>query len=217
MSADRSSHRHNATALRVLRVDSSARRSGSLTRPLADALLDQLSLRHGELAVRVRDLAAEPPAFVDQAWVEANATPPEQRDSAQQAVLAPSDALVAELMAAEVLVIGVPLYNFGVPAKLKAWIDMVARARLTFRYTSSGPEGLLRGKKAYLVVATGGARAGGEIDFATGYLRHVLRFLGIEDVQVIAADRTLSRGAAALDGALARIAELLPAPLAATA
>jgi FMN-dependent NADH-azoreductase len=144
----------------------------------------------------------------------------DQRSAAQRAALAESDALVAELAAADLLVIGVPIYNFGVPAALKAWVDMVARARLTFRYTENGPEGLLRGKRAYLVVASGGTAVGSEIDFATGYLRHVLGFLGIEDVQIIAADRGSLRGERdAVDAALGQIAQLLPAatPLAARA
>jgi len=122
---------------------------------------------------------------------------------------------------ADVLVIGVPIYNFGIPAALKAWVDMVARARLTFRYTEQGPEGLLRVKRAYLVVASGGTAAGSAVDFATGYLRHVLGFLGIDDVEIIAADRAQVRGPAdTLNSALARIDALLPtgeAPLASAA
>jgi FMN-dependent NADH-azoreductase len=206
--------------LRVLRVDSSARRDGSLTRQVADALIERIGAGGRPAEVTVRDLAAAAPALVDAAWVDANFTPMDQRSAAQRAALAESDALVAELAAADLLVIGVPIYNFGVPAALKAWVDMVARARLTFRYTENGPEGLLRGKRAYLVVASGGTAVGSEIDFATGYLRHVLGFLGIEDVQIIAADRGSLRGERdAVDAALGQIAQLLPAatPLAARA
>ena len=206
--------------LRVLRVDSSARRDGSLTRQVADALIERIGAGGRPAEVTVRDLAAAAPALVDAAWVDANFTPMVQRSAAQRAALAESDALVAELAAADLLVIGVPIYNFGVPAALKAWADMVARARLTFRYTENGPEGLLRGKRAYLVVASGGTAVGSEIDFATGYLRHVLGFLGIEDVQIIAADRGSLRGERdAVDAALGQIAQLLPAatPLAARA
>jgi FMN-dependent NADH-azoreductase len=206
--------------LKVLRIDSSARRDGSVTRQVADALIARLEQSKGPIDLRVRDLASDAPPFVDADWVDANFTPPEERGEAQRAALAHSDALVAELIAADVLVIGVPIYNFGVPATLKAWVDLVARARVTFRYTENGPVGLLRGKRAYLAVASGGTTVGSAIDFATGYLRHVLGFLGIEDVEIVAADGVLVRGTdEALGSAQGRIDELLPAgePLARTA
>ena len=151
---------------------------------------------------------------------DANFTPAEQRNEEQKAALAESDALVAELRAADVLIIGVPIYNFGIPAALKAWVDMVARARLTFRYTENGPVGLLKGKRVYLVVASGGTAVGSEIDFATGYLRHMLGFLGIDDVHIVAADRLMARGEEeAVRNARAQIDRLIPSaePLAATA
>jgi FMN-dependent NADH-azoreductase len=204
----------------VLRVDSSARREGSMSRRVADALIERLEVSEGVVDLTVRDLAVESPSFVDAAWVDANFTPAENRDEVQRAALAESDALVAELKAADVLIIGVPIYNFGIPAKLKAWVDLVARARLTFRYTENGPVGLLNGKRAYLAVASGGTAVGSEIDFATGYLRHVLGFLGIDDVQVVAADRLMARGEEeAMRDVLAQIDRLMPAtqPLAATA
>ncbi|MFZ0789949.1 MAG: NAD(P)H-dependent oxidoreductase [Chromatiaceae bacterium] len=206
--------------LKVLRVDSSARHEGSVSRKVADALIERLERNEGPVDLMVRDLAIESPHFVDAAWVDSNFTAPERRSEAQSAVLAESDALVAELRAADVLIIGVPIYNFAIPAKLKAWVDMVARARVTFRYTENGPEGLLRGKRAYLAVASGGTAVGSEIDFATGYLRHILGFLGIDDVEIVAADRLTPRGEGrALGDALHRIDRLLPAvqPLAATA
>lgn len=215
-------HRRNSSrnALKVLRIDSSARRDGSVSRRLADDLIEQLELSEGPLDLRVRDLAVEPPPFVGPAWVDANFTPPEGRSAEQRAALAGSDALVAELKDADVLVIGVPIYNFGIPAALKAWVDQVARARVTFRYTEKGPEGLLGGKRAYLVVASGGTAVGSAIDFATGYLRHVLGFLGIDTVEIVAADRLMGRGEdQALGEARQGIERLLPVaqPLAATA
>jgi len=206
--------------LKVLRVDSSARSEGSISRWVADELIERLRESEGAVEVRVRDLAVAAPSFVDAAWVDANFTPTEQRTQEQKAALAESDALVGELKAADVLVIGVPIYNFGIPAKLKAWIDMVARARLTFRYTENGPVGLLKGKRAYLAVASGGTAVGSELDFATGYLRHVLGFLGIDDVQIVAADRLMARGEEeAMGEARAQIDRLIPSaePLAATA
>ncbi|MBW8307150.1 MAG: NAD(P)H-dependent oxidoreductase [Thiobacillus sp.] len=198
----------STTPLRVLRVDASARGEGSITRQLADLLLSELDERAPGLSVARRDLAAGLP-FVDAAWVGANLAEPEMRDADQRQALALSDELVAELMAADVLVIATPIYNFSVPASLKAWIDQVARARLTFRYTEHGPQGLLTGKKAYVLVATGGTEVGSGIDFATPWLKFVLGFLGITDVEVIAADRGMLRGDAARQQAAERIAHLL--------
>ncbi len=195
-------------SLHVLRVDASARFEGSVTRQLADLMLEQLGERVSGLSVTLRDVAAGMP-FVDAAWIGANLAEPEAREAAQRQVLAKSDELVAELMAADVLVIATPVYNFGVPASLKAWVDQVARARLTFRYTEYGPEGLLAGKKAYLLVATGGTEVGSDIDFATPWLKFVLGFLGITDVEVIAADRGMLRGDAARHKAAEHAAQVL--------
>jgi FMN-dependent NADH-azoreductase len=197
-----------ATQLRVLRVDASARGEPSVSRQLADLMLRELDERVPGLSVARRDVAAGLP-FVDAAWVGANQTEPDARDAAQRRALALSDELVAELTAADVLVIATPIYNFGVPASLKAWIDQVARARLTFRYTEQGPQGLLAGKKAYVLVATGGTEVGSAIDFATPWLKFVLGFFGITDVEVIAADRGMLRGDAARQHAAERIAQLL--------
>jgi FMN-dependent NADH-azoreductase len=212
-------HNQRLGNLKVLRVDSSARSEGSMSRWVADRLIERLQENEGAVEVRFRDLAVDAPSFVDAAWVGANFTPPEQRNQEQRAALAESDALVSELKAADVLVIGVPIYNFGIPAALKAWVDMVARARLTFRYTEHGPVGLLNGKRAYLAVASGGTAVGSELDFATGYLRHVLGFLGIDDVQIVAADRLMARGEEeAMREAHPQVDRLIPSaePLAAT-
>lgn len=200
--------------LRVLRVDASGRQEGSVTRQLADRFVAGLAARHAEILVTRRDVADGLP-FVDAAWIAANATDPEARDAAQRQALAGSDALVREVREADVLVIATPIYNFGVPASLKAWIDQIARARLTFRYTETGPVGLLTGKKAYLLVASGGTPVGGAIDFATPWLKFVLGFLGIGDVEVVAAERLMAQGASAVATAEARIADLLEPALAA--
>jgi FMN-dependent NADH-azoreductase len=190
--------------LRVLRVDASARVEGSVTRQLADRLVEGLAARVAGLAVTRRDLAQGLP-FVDADWVAANFTDPDARTAAQRDKLAGSDALVGEVMDADVWVIATPIYNFGVPASLKAWVDQVARARLTFRYTEQGPQGLLANKKVYILTATGGTEVGSAIDFATPWLKFVLGFLGATDVEVIAADRGMSRGDAACQHAAARI------------
>ncbi|MDP1863440.1 MAG: NAD(P)H-dependent oxidoreductase [Thiobacillus sp.] len=194
--------------LRVLRVDASARVEGSITRRLADQMIDGLQARLADVSVTRRDVAQGLP-FVDAAWVNANFTDPDARSAAHLEALSGSDELVAEVMEADVWVIGVPIYNFGVPASLKAWIDQIARARLTFHYTDQGPQGLLTGKKVYILTATGGTEVGSEIDFATPWLKFVLGFLGITDVEVIAADRAMMRGDAAREHATHRIDQLL--------
>ncbi len=188
----------------VLRIDASARTQGSVTRDLTGritALWPGADLLH-------RDLAATPVAHLTEDWVTANFTPPANRTAAQTKALALSDSLIDELRAADTLVIGVPVYNFGVPSALKAWIDHVARAGVTFRYTDSGPEGLLTGKRAILAMASGGTQAGTEIDFASTYMRHILGFIGITDVTLVAADQLAIDADASLARALDQIGDL---------
>jgi FMN-dependent NADH-azoreductase len=180
----------------ILRIDTSARYSGSTTRQLTDQLVTRLVEQGYGAAVTTRDLARTPPALLTEGWVGANFTDDADRSDEQRATLASSDELIAELEAADTIVIGVPVYNFAIPAALKAWVDLIARARRTFRYSEAGPEGLLKGKKAFLVVASGGVPVGSDYDFATGYLRHVLGFVGITDVQIIAADQQMMDGGA---------------------
>jgi len=197
-----------SSPLRVLQVTASGRGDASISRKLSADLVGALEARHGAVDVTRRDLRDAPP-LLDEAWIQANFTAPEARSAKQRALLAESDALVAELQAADVIVIGVPIYNFGIPAAMKAWIDVIARARLTFRYTPDGPQGLLQGKQAYLVIASGGVAVDGPYDFATPYLRHVLSFIGITDVEVIGATQLNSRADESIDAARLRIAELI--------
>jgi len=192
----------------ILKISSSGRIEGSTSRALSRDLISALKDRYGEIDVADRDLATGVPV-VDEAWIEANFTPEESRTERHRKTLAYSDTLVAELQNADVLVIGVSMYNFSITATLKAWIDMIARARLTFRYTENGPQGLLSGKKAYLVVATGGVPVGSPMDFATPYLRHALAFVGITDVEIVAADRLNSDAEESLNKARAQIANLV--------
>tara|TARA_R110000824_G_scaffold11746_7_gene51450 strand:- start:615 stop:1196 length:582 start_codon:yes stop_codon:yes gene_type:complete len=190
-------------AKNILRVDASARKAGSSSRALTDAVIARLAPDN----IVTRDLTEVLP-FVTEDWVGANFTDESERTEAQKAELALSDSLVDELFAADTLVIGTPIYNFAVPAALKAWIDQIARARKTFHYTANGPEGLLSGKKAYVLIASGGTEVGSEIDFASGYLRHVLGFVGITDVTIIAADQQMIKGEAALDQALSDVSQI---------
>jgi FMN-dependent NADH-azoreductase len=198
----------NHPKTRLLLVNSSGRQEGSVSRGLAQDLIAALESSHGPLEITHRDLA-NGIGFVTENWINANFTAAEDRSLAQQRELARSDQLVQELVETDILVVGVPIYNFGVPAVLKAWVDMVARARKTFRYTDKGPEGLLQGKKAYLVIASGGVPVDSPVDFATPYMRQALKFLGITDVEVIAAEQLNSRGDDAIDAARLRIADLL--------
>ena len=194
--------------LRILEVSASGRRNGSITRELSADLIAALEDRFGSVQLTRRDLLHGVP-FVDEAWIEANFTPDESRTQIHKDTLAYSDELVNELRDADVLLIGAPIYNFSIPAALKAWIDMIARARSTFRYTENGPVGLLKGKKAYLVVATGGVPVGSAMDFATPYLRHALAFVGITEVEIVTADRINSDKHESMDRARAQIADLI--------
>ena len=184
----------------VLRIDSSMRRDGSTTRTLTEKVVEALA----PTTVTERDLL-DGIDLIDEEWIAANFTDPAERSAEQNATLAASDTLVAEVKAADVLVIGAPIYNFSVPGALKAWIDQICRARETFRYTENGPVGLLEGKRAIIVVASGGVPVDSPVDFMTPYLRHVLGFIGITDVTVIAADRQMQDADAAQARALAGI------------
>jgi FMN-dependent NADH-azoreductase len=194
--------------LRILEVSASGRQTDSVSRMLSRDIIAALESRHGDVDITRRDLA-EGIGLVDEAWISANFTAEEERTAAQRERLFASDVLVTELRQADVVVIGAPIYNFGVPAALKAWVDMIARARLTFRYTENGPEGLLQGKKAYVVIASGGVPVDSAADFATPYLRQALRFVGITDVEVVAADQLNMKATDSIDEARVRIAELI--------
>ncbi len=187
----------------ILHIDASARRTGSTTRDLSARIVQHL----GAGRIIRRDLATPLPLLTED-WIAANFTPADQRDATQRDRLALSDELVKELQQADTVVIGLPIYNFSVPAAFKAWIDLVARAGLTFSYTENGPKGLLEGKRAILAIASGGTAVGSEIDFATGYARHVLGFIGIHDVDVVAADRMALDPEATLSNAQKAVAEL---------
>lgn len=163
------------------------------------------------LKVISRDLGAEPVPHLDAARFLSFLAKPEERSAEQQAVVAYSDALIEELRQADEIVIGLPMYNFGVPSTLKAWFDHIARAGVTFRYTATGPEGLLTGKKVTLFAARGGLYAGTPKDSQTTYVRDFLAFIGITDVEFVYAEG-LNMGdeskAAALSAAHGKLAEL---------
>ena len=190
----------------ILRIDASARRTGSVTRDLNDKIIDKLS-KSDDVTVVTRDLA-DPLPLLTEEWIGANFTDPAERTEEQRQVLVLSDELVAEVKAADILLIGLPIYNFGVPAALKAWVDLVARARETFRYSEYGPVGLLEGKRAIVTVASGGTEAGSSIDYATTYMKHVLSFIGITDVEFVSADQMMIDADASLAAANEKIEAL---------
>ncbi|MDJ0821664.1 MAG: NAD(P)H-dependent oxidoreductase [Paracoccaceae bacterium] len=175
----------------LLRIDASARIDGSVSRVLADTIADKLA----PAKTIHRDLANGLP-HIDTAWIGANGVQASERSAEQRAALTLSDTLVAELQEADTLLISLPIYNFGVPSTLKAWIDHVARAGITFRYSENGPVGLLEGKRAIIAIASGGTEVDSAIDFATPYLRHVMGFIGITDVEIVRSDRLMVDAAA---------------------
>ncbi len=180
---------------------------GQSTR-LAEQFVAAWQERNPDGAVVVRDLAAEPVPHLDGARFAAFLAKAEERTPEQQAVVAYSDALIAELQAADVIVIGLPLYNFGVPSTLKAYIDHIARAGVTFRYTADGPVGLLRGKQATIVAARGGRYAGTALDTQSAFIRNFLAFIGITDVEFVYAEG-LALGEESRNAALAAAREQL--------
>ncbi len=164
----------------ILQLDSSGQ-IDSKTRRSGQAWVNQIKQMDDH--VTQKDLTQLP--LIDGHWMQANFTPEDERTPEQQKTLALSDHLIAELEQADVLVIGAPVYNFGIPVALKAWIDLVARARKTFRYTTDGPEGLLKNKKVYVMYASGGTPMGSAYEFVTPYLKQALGFLGLTDIEFI--------------------------------
>jgi FMN-dependent NADH-azoreductase len=167
--------------------------SDSISRGLGQRVVDGLATKTGA-SVTTRDLAANDLPFMTAERFGANLTAPADRTPDQAALAAIADTLIAELQAADTIVIAAPVYNFGPPSTLKAWADLVARAGTTFRYTATGPEGLLTGKKAYLAIASGGTPVGSDADFMTRWLTFFLGFLGISDVTMVAADGIMGAG-----------------------
>lgn len=189
----------------VLRIDSSARTEGSSSRTLIDKIIARFT--SAGASVTTRDVSTGLPVLT-QDWVAANFTPAEARSDAQKQELSLSDKLIDEVKAADVLVIGLPIYNFGMPAALKLWVDLICRAGLTFRYRDNGPEGLLSGKRAIVVLSSGGVELGASVDHASSHLRTVLGFIGVTDVSFVRADGQALDAAAALARADADIATL---------
>lgn len=188
--------------MNILQINASARSQGSLSTRLANDIVQRLRTVHPYAQVTVRDLAKSPIPIIDEAVLQALFTPEGSRSAEQAALVAPHDAAIAEIQAADAIVIGAPMYNFGITVQLKAWIDAIARARVTFQYTANGPEGLLKDKKVYVALARGGAYRDTAADSQVPYLRTVLGFLGMTDVEFIYAEG-LAMGEEAVQKALA--------------
>lgn len=188
--------------MKLLHLDSSILGAHSTSRLLTAEVVEAIKLAEPSVDVTYRDLAAPGALPLDSAVLSARGTPAEQRTPEQAALAAQADAVMAEFLAADTLVIGAPMYNFTVPTQLKAWIDQVAVAGVTFRYTANGPEGLAKGKRAVIVATAGGLHANQPSGQAhVGYLKQVLGFLGITDIRVITAEG-LGLGPDARDAAL---------------
>jgi len=173
----------------LLQVNASIHNTHGQSSQLANQFVDTFRKRFPEARIIVRDVAAaEPVPHLTAERFGAFVTKPEERSSAQHAVVAYSDALINELKQADVIVLGLPMYNFGVPSQLKAYFDHIARAGVTFKYTDQGPVGLLGGKKVYVFAARGGIYAGTPMDTQTSYVRDFLRFLGMNDVEFVYAE-----------------------------
>jgi FMN-dependent NADH-azoreductase len=199
--------------MKILQVNASARREGANSTRVADRIVERLLASHPGTTLTVRDLAVTPHPVLDEATLGALFTPAAQRTPDQAARVALDDALITEMQMHDTIVLGVPMYNFGVPVQLKAWIDAIARAGVTFRYTANGPEGLLTGKNVYVALARGGLYRDTPNDSQVPYLKSVLGFLGLSDVRFVyaeglamgpdAAARGLAQAETDIDAALA--------------
>lgn len=196
--------------MNILQINASARSSGANSTKVADDIVAALKARNPSATVTLRDLAKNPHPVLDEAALQALFTPAEQRTPEQAARVALDDALIAEIQAADAVVLGVPMYNFGVPVQLKNWIDAIARAKVTFQYTANGPEGLLKGKKVYVALARGGIYRDTPADSQVPFLKTALGFLGLTDIQFVYAEG-LAMGAESAERAFAAAREEIAA------
>ena len=192
----------------ILHITASIRSGTSVSRELGNDVIARLNAG-GKAALTTRDLSAEPLPLLSEDRFNANLAPADERSAEQAELAAISDTLIAELQAADTIVISSPIYNFGVPASVKAWADLVARAGTTFKYTPDGPVGLLSGKKAVIAIASGGTKVGSQIDFMSNWLTLFLGFIGVSDVTIVAADAIMGEdGAEKIAAAHNRIAQM---------
>jgi FMN-dependent NADH-azoreductase len=173
----------------LLQINASINTDSGQSSQLANQFVAAFHKRYPEAKIVVRNVAAaEPVPHLNAERFGAFITKPEERSAAQHSVVAYSDTLINELKQADVIVLGLPMYNFGVPSQLKAYFDHIARAGVTFKYTEQGPVGQLTGKKVYVFAARGGLYAGTPMDTQTSYVRDFLRFIGMADVEFVYAE-----------------------------
>lgn len=203
--------------MKTLVILSSILGNRSHSKELADHMVARIKQADPAAVITTRDIGAEPLPYFDGATAGALFTPADARTLEQQRIVERSDALIAELLQADRIVFAVPVYNFTLPAQLKSYLDHVARAGVTFRYTPEGvAEGLVKGKQVFVLTARGGKAEGTPNDTMTPYLRQMLGFLGMNEVTFIAAEGMAMGEVAALEGvALARqridVLDLAPA------
>ncbi len=171
----------------VLRITTSILGEGSVSSLLMDELLVKVSAQE-QFTITERNFAHQAIPHLDGAWLQAISAAPDERDPKQTEKADFSDQLIAELQEADIILIALPMYNFSLPSMLKAWVDHIARAGVTFTYSETGPVGLLEGKQAYLVTAMGGLHEPGVTDFLRPYMKQIMSFVGISDVEFITAD-----------------------------
>jgi len=174
-----------ASKMKILHLISSPRGEASFSIKLGNAIVGKLQAANADSTVNVHSLVKAPFPHLEESHLNSFFTPVESRTSEMLEAVKHSDQAIAELQDADAIVIGVPMYNFSIHSTLKAWIDHIARAGITFRYTENGPEGLVKGKKVYLAISTGGIYSEGAMksyDFTEPYLRAVLGFLGMTDI-----------------------------------
>lgn len=177
--------------MNILHIITSPHAGESVSLKLGNAIVDRLKAANPQAAVTVNNIAENPFPHLDTPTVKAIRTPKDQLTEEQKALLQRSDAAVEELFAADAIVISMPFFNFGIPSVLKTWLDNIIRAGITFSYTPDGPLGLLTGKKVYIALASGGVYSQGpmqQYDHAVPYLRNVLGFIGLTDVEVVRAE-----------------------------
>ena len=178
---------------KILHIISSPRGNASFSIKLGKAIIEKIKESYPDSIVKERNLVTDSFPHLEAAHLTSFFTPVESRSAESQIAVQHSDQAIAEIMEADILIIGAPLYNFGIHSSLKAWFDHVARAGITFRYDENGPEGLVKNKKVYIAMASGGIYTEGPMqayDFVVPYLKTVLGFLGMTDVSVIRAEGT---------------------------
>ncbi|MDH4655505.1 MULTISPECIES: FMN-dependent NADH-azoreductase [unclassified Pseudomonas] len=173
---------------RVLVIESSARQQGSVSRQLTQDFIANWQAAHPADEITVRDLAVDQVPHLDADLLGGWMKPADQQSDSEKASLQRSNLLTEELLAADVLVMAAPMYNFAIPSTLKSWLDHVLRAGVTFKYTETGPKGLLTGKRAFVLTARGGIYSGSPLDHQEPYLRQAMSFIGIHDVTFIHAE-----------------------------